>query len=208
MIKKILNGEINKKDSLKNSPKLSQKSEENYELSDEQLILQAKDNNNFAFKSLFNKYKIQVYNFIFHMINHRETAEDIFQETFIKAFMNIKRFNSGNFKSWLFTIAKNLVIDNHRKTKNIIDERYVIGEDSNIIENIPANNDLYEDINVNILDAIDSLPKEQQIIFNLKIFGGLKFKEIAKIQNLPLNTVISRMHYALGKLRGKLKEYV
>ncbi len=186
-------------------------------LSDMQLIDSYKEGNSDALNSLIERYSQPVFTFIYQMVGDRVLAEDVFGEVFLKMIKNISRYrNEGKFKSWLYKIARNQVIDILRKegkmkifsldkVVNPDTERPLTLEDklscrSPLPENILQNKTIQEDLE----EAISSLSFEQREVFLLREYSNLSFKEIASTLKCPLNTVLGRMHYALKKLRVKL----
>ncbi|MCK5534705.1 sigma-70 family RNA polymerase sigma factor [bacterium] len=182
-----------------------------------QLIDSYKEGNSDALNSLIERYSQPVFTFIYQMVGDRVLAEDVFGEVFLKMIKNISRYrNEGKFKSWLYKIARNQVIDILRKegkmkifsldkVVNPDTERPLTLEDklscrSPLPENILQNKTIQEDLE----EAISSLSFEQREVFLLREYSNLSFKEIASTLKCPLNTVLGRMHYALKKLRVKL----
>src|SRR5215469_9250267 len=90
-------------------------------LTDEELVVAYAQGNNAAFDILLNRHKDTVYSYIYFIVRNREMAEDIFQETFVKAIVTIKQgryTENGKFRAWISRIAHNLIIDNYRQEKN------------------------------------------------------------------------------------------
>jgi RNA polymerase sigma factor (sigma-70 family) len=138
-----------------------------------------------------------------------EDAEDLVQETMLKAFNNKDKFVQGtNLKGWLYTILKNLFINEYRKKVN----RKVIHDDTEnqyYLENVK-----YSEVNdgvgrvamKEISQAINELPDNLRIPF-MKSFEGYKYSEIAEELQVPLGTVKIRIHVARQKLKDSLMEY-
>ena len=181
---------------------------------DEELVALYAQNNNRAFDELLNRYKNKVFSYILTATNDIDEANDIFQETFIKAIMTIKQgrySEKGKFCPWIMRIAHNLIIDKYRKDKNentISNEEY--GTD--LLNDIKLYDDSLEEywkkenaIN-NVVDLIAELPDNQQTIIRLRFFKDLSFKEIAEIENISINTALGRMRYALINLKKLVAE--
>lgn len=166
------------------------------------LIERCKNGDTAAFGPLINIYKRQLYSYLRKMSGGKTTAEDLFQETLIKAWNGMKRYNEQNqFSSWLFSIAHNVAMDHHRKSKSRISE---VGMDEiPQTENTHTYNHEWEaeELKIIINTAVDKLPVQQKRVFLLRQHGNMKFKEIADITGEPLNTVLAHMSYALKKLR-------
>ena len=172
------------------------------------------------FQTLLNRHIKQVYNFIRHMVHSENEAEDITQEVFIKVWKNIKKYKLGqNFKTWLFSIAKNSTIDFLRKRKvlNFSDldpvarERRGGGENSiDFSETIPDESLLPDEAleklqNVDFLNKLlETLSFEYKTILLLHYQEEMTFEEIGKILKKPLNTVKSYHRRAILELRKKI----
>ncbi len=184
------------------------------ELTDEQLVAAYASGNNEAFDTLLNRHKVRLFNYIFQMVRDRDLADDVFQETFVKAITTIKqgRYNDmGKFSAWITRIARNLVIDSFRAVKN---EAAVSTDDDNF--DILNRRELAEE---NIEDAmidvqieedlrrlVDELPEPQREVLMMRFYRDLSFKEIAELTGVSINTALGRMRYALLNLRRMAKE--
>jgi RNA polymerase sigma-70 factor, ECF subfamily len=171
------------------------------ELQEETLIKKCQSGDELSFASLIAIYKNKLFSYLYRLSRNREEAEDLFQETLIKAWKGIKYLNNHDkFSSWLFTIAHNLAMDFLSKKQNT-----VIQSLTNYKDLVSADNQ-YNDLirNEKILEIqkiMETFPLKQKEVFLLRIFGEKKFKEIAEIMNEPLNTVLSHMHYAVEKIK-------
>jgi len=137
------------------------------------------------------------------------TAEDLFQETLIKVWKGFKTYNERNkFSSWLFSIAHNVAVDSIRResAKNKIssfEDVQTLASDYN-----PLNAYLEKETNELVMAAVNKLSEKQKQVFLLRQHSDMTFKEISKVTNQPLNTVLGHMHYAVSGIRKKLsKEY-
>ena len=143
-------------------------------LTDEELIEKIINNNKEAGHILFLRYSDQIYFYIQNRVYPSDLAKDLLQISFLKAFKNLKKLkNRKIFKSWLHTIARNVVFDFYKKNKNdiMIDEvDYKLGSCS---KDFVLNQELKKDMN----RAISKLTNSQQKVVNLRIFKESKFKE-------------------------------
>lgn len=137
------------------------------------------------------------------------TAEDLFQETLIKVWKGFNSYNEQNkFSSWLFSIAHNVAVDSIRRESakpqvGSFEEVQTIASDSN-----PHNAFVEKETNELVMAAVSTLSEKQKQVFFLRQHSGMTFKEISKVTNQPLNTVLGHMHYAVTRIRKKLsKEY-
>jgi RNA polymerase sigma-70 factor (ECF subfamily) len=144
--------------------------------------------------------------FAYNLTKNSEEAKDLYQETAFRAMTNRDKFRAGtNFKAWLFTIMKNIFINNYRKkmkANTIIDSTdnlYYLNSGENLIENSGEANILMKELNGMIENLDDSI----RIPF-LMHYNGFKYQEIADELSLPLGTVKSRIFFA----RKELKEVI
>lgn len=148
-------------------------------------------------------------NFAYQLTTNRQQAEDLLQDTTLKALDNQDKYvDNVNFKGWIFTIMRNIFINNYRQTvrkATVIDQtedlyHLNISQDSGI--NTPEGSYAVKEISV----ALNSFPDDYRIPFNMYV-AGYKYNEIAAKRNLPLGTVKSRMFAARKRLREDLKDY-
>ncbi len=144
--------------------------------------------------------------FAYNLTKNEEDAHDLYQETALRAVSNREKFNPGtNFKAWLFTIMKNIFINNYRKKvkKNTIidstENMYFLNSGSVVISNDAGANMLMNELN----GMINSLEDSIRIPF-MKHFEGFKYQEIADELVLPLGTVKSRIFFARKALKAKI----
>ncbi len=186
--------------------------------SDEEIIILYKNGDEEAFKILITRYTTPLYNFTARLTNKND-ASDIVQEIFIKAWKNIKRFDSlkASFKTWIFTIAKNTITDFFRKSGSASGGKKSInfsdignndGEDINsFAENIPDENLLPEEALQKLEDSVflnkilTKLRPIYQEVLILHYQEEMTFEEIGKILNKPLNTVKSIHRRAIIEMR-------
>lgn len=176
---------------------------------DETLVALYANGENQAFNVLLNRYKDKLYTYIYYIVRNSEMAEDIFQETFMKAIITIRqgRYNeNGKFSAWLRRIAHNLIIDSFRqeKSENLVscDETEVnilnnIGLAEGTIENAIVNHQILSDVR----RLMGFLPDEQREVVYMRFYQDLSFKEIAEQTGVSINTSLGRMRYAILNLR-------
>ena len=148
-------------------------------------------------------------NFAYQLTTNREQAEDLLQDTTLKALDNEDKYvDNVNFKGWIFTIMRNIFINNYRQTvrkATVIDQtedlyHLNVCQDSGLAT--PEGSYAVKEIN----SALNSFSDEYRIPFNLFV-AGYKYNEIAEKMNLPLGTVKSRIFFARMRLREQLKDY-
>jgi RNA polymerase sigma-70 factor (ECF subfamily) len=184
------------------------------ELSDQALVQQFVAGDGKSFEILLERHKRRLFSYIFYSVKNKQVAEDIFQETCIKAITSLSEgryAESGRFLSWLTRIAHNLIIDMFRQEKQLDvrstdnftipilnSQRYA----ENTVEESIVQRQIYEEVR----HLIDYLPEEQKEVILLRHYGDLSFKEIACQTNVSINTALGRMRYALINLRRLIKE--
>lgn len=178
------------------------------------VIAQAKLGEEDAYAWLLARYNGAIYNYCRRMVRG-EDARDLAQETFVKAFLSIEKFDEGKrFSPWLFRIAHNLVIDYLRKKRAAIYSVTVTdgGETREIdfADGSKAPDELFsrKEIREAFDAALDSLDADYKEVLILRHREGLSYEEIANVLGLPLGTVKARIHRGREKLKQKLRPYV
>jgi RNA polymerase sigma-70 factor, ECF subfamily len=158
------------------------------------------------FNNNFGKMATLLQSFAYNLTKNIEDAKDLFQETAFRAITNRDKFNDGtNFKAWLFTIMKNIFINNYRKkvkSNTIIDttdNQYYLNALSISTGNKAESDMMMQELNTMVNELDDSI----QVPFVLH-FQGYKYQEIADDLQLPLGTVKSRIFFARKELKNKI----
>lgn len=166
-----------------------------------------------AIQQLIYRHKDKIYTAIYVLVKDKFTAEDIFQETFLKIIRTIKegRYNEqGKFLPWATRVAHNLCMDHFRKERRSIPITNDKGEDILALftnhHELPSSKMETLQLNGNIRQLIEDLPQEQKEVVVLRIYGDLSYKEIADITGVSINTALGRMRYALLNLRKTINE--
>jgi RNA polymerase sigma-70 factor (ECF subfamily) len=179
------------------------------QMTDEELVVAYAEGNNVAFGILLERHKSNIYSYIYFIVRNREMAEDIFQETFVKAITTIKQgryTENGKFRAWINRIAHNLIIDNYRQEKN---EQTISNDECEIdlFNNSKLSDGTIEDEIVkkqvlsDVKKLINYLPDNQKEVVILRYYQDLSFKEIADITGVSINTALGRMRYAVLNMR-------
>lgn len=178
-------------------------------LTDEELVALYSGGDNEAFDTLLKRHHSRVFNYILRVVKNEDVANDIFQETFVKAVLTIKQgryTESGKFPAWISRIAHNLIIDHYRqeKTENQqsadIDETDILNRKElceSTIEDMLVEEQICSDIKM----LIEALPELQKQVLKMRYYQNLSFKEIAEATGVSINTALGRMRYAIINLR-------
>lgn len=183
-------------------------------LSDSELVEAYANNNNDAFDVLLERHKQKVYSYIVHIVRNRDVADDIFQETFVKAIMTIKQgryVEHGKFSGWLTRIAHNLIIDYFRQesVENCVstDEEGSLALNRRDLSDGTVEDEMIaEQIDEDLRRLVMSLPAPQREVLVMRIYRNLSFKEIAEQTGVSINTALGRMRYAVLNMRRIAKE--
>lgn len=161
----------------------------------------------YEFNHQFDALKSPLTSFALNLTKNRDDAEDLMQETAFRAYTNKEKFNPGtNFKAWLFTIMKNIFINNYRRKAKMntimdsTDNSYYINSGSRKVKNQGESNIIMQELG----EMIDSLDVEIKEPFEMH-YVGFKYQEIADKLMLPLGTVKSRIFFARKALKAKIK---
>jgi RNA polymerase sigma-70 factor, ECF subfamily len=175
---------------------------------DKQLISKVLDGDEESFAEIVKIYLKPIYNFLYRLVGDRDAAEDLTQETFVKAWKNLKRFDQKrNFRTWLFTIAKNTAFDWLKKKKEIPFSTFTDEEGESWIENISSDDILPDEIleRKNIAEEfeqmLEKIPVHYRAILLLHYKEDFSLHEIAEILGEPYNTIKSRHQRGLGRLK-------
>ncbi|MCQ2066387.1 MAG: sigma-70 family RNA polymerase sigma factor [Bacteroidaceae bacterium] len=178
-------------------------------LTDDELVGLYSAGSNEAFDVLLSRYKDKLFAYIIFIVRKRDVADDIFQDTFVKAVTTLQRggyTSSGKFGAWLTRIAHNLIIDYFRQDRN---GNVVSNDESDVdlLNNASLCEQNIEDrmVNVQILSdvrrLVSMLPDNQREVVFMRYYQDLSFKEISDITGVSINTALGRMRYALINIR-------
>jgi RNA polymerase sigma-70 factor, ECF subfamily len=182
------------------------------ELSDMDILAEVGAGNVDAYGKIVGRYNGRLYNFIYRFVGDRETAEDIVQETFLRAFRKRKEYRAiANFSTWLFTIAGNLAKSELRRRKRWRMFSIERDEETDTGMELPDESARPDKVaesslaDVQIQQAIASLPENYKQVILLRDVEGMSYQEISEIVDCPVGTVKSRVNRARLKLQQKLK---
>jgi len=183
-------------------------------MSDRQLVEAYHSGNESAFNELLKRYKSKVYSKIMMYVRDRAVAEDIFQDTFVRAIHALKEGNyneEGKFSAWIMRIAHNLCIDYFRHVKKMPMTRerdeynpfdFISSEQRNSEEER-----MKREVKSDVKKLLNMLPDEQREIVMMRLTYDMSFKEISDHLNISINTALGRMRYALINLRKLIEKH-
>ena len=183
-------------------------------LSDQVLLNNYLSGDRNAISRLIERHSRRVRDYINMMVKDRDVAEDIFQETFIKAVRVIdegRYTDNGKFLSWILRIAHNQVIDHfraQRQSKAVTESEagYDVLGTLRFAERTVEDSMVSDQIERDVRALVELLPAEQREVVMLRYFSGLSFKDIAEQTEVSINTALGRMRYGLINLRRMIKE--
>lgn len=190
-------------------------------LTDDQLVKMYEKGDDSAFDTLLARHQEKLFNYILFLIHDEDLANDVFQDTFVRAIMSIRSHSyesSNNFCSWLFRISRNLVLDHfrHQNIIQIIPHEFV--DENGEVKNDKLNNvqfcapTIEDDIFLSesketVRHLINRLPENQREIIYLRYYRDMPFKDIADVLGISINTALGRVRYAILNMRQIANEY-
>lgn len=184
-------------------------------LTDKELVMAYANGDNMAFDTLLSRYEKPVFNHILHIVKDEDLANDIFQETFVKAITVIRQGryeDNGKFGAWLNRVAHNLVIDHYRRSKaentvsNDADDEYDLLNNKDLCEASIEDALVQSQLTRDLRKLVHELPETQRQVLMMRIYRDMSFKEIAEVTGVSINTALGRMRYALRNMRRLAEE--
>lgn len=180
--------------------------------SSEELIARARRGEDEAFRLIFDRYARPIISFIYDMVGHRDLAEELTQETFVRAYKNLGALRDDTkLSTWLFGIAKNVARESlrykHRETDKvgIDDDRVIELRDMKV----PPDRELLDkELNGVIRDALGALDHDKRLVFTLKIFQQRSYEEIAEITGSSIPKLKTDLHRARAEMRRRIRPYL
>jgi len=185
---------------------------------DAELLARFADGDEAAFRELVNRYKNSLYAFLKQFLNQQDLVEDTFQETFLQVFTSIDSFDTSRpLRPWLFTIAANKAKDALRKRQRTaaipigtIAESQEMSFDD-VLNTLTSDDTMpYEELQksetaARVEQVIKDMPDNLRAILNLAYFNKFSYKQMAHILSIPIGTVKSRLHTAVGRFAKEWK---
>ncbi len=183
--------------------------------SDNELVAAFIAGNNEAFDTLLSRYQDRLYSYIQYYIHNRDLADDLFQETFVKAIVCLRQGGyqeSGYFYAWLTRIAHNLLIDHlraerHDEVQYADDGATLWNDNPQLLDSSRESELITEQVLEDVKRLVEHLPEEQREMVQLRYYQGLSFKEIAALTGVSINTALGRMRYAILNMRRLAKSH-
>lgn len=182
---------------------------------DTRLAKLARNGDRDAFAQLVDLYKDKIYHLAYRMMGNAQESEDVVQETFIRVFTNLERYDeTQKFSTWIYRIATNLCIDRLRRRRSVysLDADMQDGDGNDWYSLMPGNEPTPENQLIvsetqgQIRESIDSLPEKYKSIVVLRYLHDLSLQEISEIVKMPVTTIKTRLHRGREFLRKKLEQ--
>lgn len=163
---------------------------------------------------LVDTYKTELYNLCFRLTFNKHDADDLFQQTWVKATKSAAKFKNKAFKAWLFRICVNQYKDNYRKTtrrKKVLKDDFKTTSAKDYVLMISNSTESVEEqverkhLHALLISNIDKLPERQKVPIVLFYYQRMKYSQIANVLNLPEGTVKSRINSAKSKLKAVME---
>jgi len=185
-------------------------------MTDEQLALLYVGGDNKAFDELLSRTQEKLFTYIMFVVRDHDLADDIFQETFVKAITKLQMgqyTDSGKFQFWITRIAHNVIMDWYRAQKNehivepTVDNDLTNLRGASVLDTYRETEIVNEQVLCDVKKMMNALPAPQREVVYMRFFQQLSFKEIAEATGVSINTSLGRMRYALINLRRMAKEH-
>src|SRR5438552_398779 len=184
---------------------------------DSMLIRQAQEGNTAAFEELVRQYDRAVLRLAVHLTGSQEDGQDIYQEAFLRAYINLARFRfECSFYTWIYRIVTNLCLDHLRKKnsrgRDLTTAVSPDGEEEAVLDRMPDHRPAFSperslqgrDVRESIVRALGQLSPRERMVFELKHYHGMRLRTVAGILNTTEGTIKNTLFRATHKLRGEL----
>lgn len=177
-------------------------------IEDQVLVDKVLGGDNRAFEKLVEKYKKRIYYLAYKMTRDHDSADELAQESFVKAYQALSRFKRGySFYTWIYRICVNLSINFLKREKNSVSTDFISDKDllhfsrsvSNQLESMIASEQA-----AIVKEALEMIPPDQKAVFILKTYENMTYEQMAEVMNCSVGTVMSRLYRARHKLRVAL----
>lgn len=178
----------------------------------EELIARARLGEDEAFQSIFDRYSRPILSFIYDMTGKRDVAEELAQETFVRAYKGLGSLNDAEkLSTWLFGIARNCALEHlraHRRDSHKVemDDPLVLNLSNS--EPLPEGELLNKEFNEVIHRALNALDEDKRTVFTLKVFHQRSYEEIADITGFSIPKLKTDLHRARREMRRRIRPYL
>lgn len=177
---------------------------ENGTKTDDQLMAAWSRGNRSAFDELYDRYKQPLYSYLMRSCANESLANELFQDVWLRVISRAEDFqHQGRFRSWIFALTHNRLVDFYRKAENRTTNESVDGLTTT---DNPAEQADNQEQFTRFEQAVNTLPLEQKQAFYLREEGGFAIKDIAEIQDITIEAAKSRLRYTYRKLRDVMGE--
>jgi RNA polymerase sigma-70 factor, ECF subfamily len=178
----------------------------------EDLIARARRGDDGAFRLIFERYSRPILSFIYDMVGRNDLAEELTQETFVRAFKGLNGLQDDTkLSTWLFGIAKNVARESLRSRRR---DDYRVGIDNERVmeisdDKLPPDSELLnKELNGVIGEALKTLDEDKRTVFTLKVFQHLSYEEIAEVTGFSIPKVKTDLHRAKLEMRRQVRSYI
>jgi RNA polymerase sigma-70 factor (ECF subfamily) len=176
------------------------------------LVARASRGDQEAFRLIFERYSRPVISFIYDLVSDRSVAEELTQETFVRAFRSLHNLRQDTkLSTWLFGIARNVARESFRARAR--DKRRVDLDDKSVLDlsdqaPVPVNQLLNKELNELIQRSLELLDEDKRLVFTLKVFQQCSYEEIADITGFSISKLKTDLHRARTEIRRRIGTYV
>lgn len=181
--------------------------------SSEDLITSARSGEHDAFRQIFERHARPVLVFIYHLVGNRDVAEELTQETFVRAYSHLAELrDKSKFSTWLFGIGKNVARE-HLRSKQRENRSFLAGDSSAQAQDAhgsmsPADELLGKELNAAMETALQLLDEDKRVVFALKVLQQRSYQEIAAITGFSLARVKTELHRARIEMRRRMRPFL
>ena len=181
--------------------------------SSEDLISRSRAGDQEAFRLIFERYARPVLSFIYDLVGQRDLAEELTQETFVRAYKNLSSVrDEAKLASWLFGIGRNVAREairaRRRESQNVLEADFSDGRFENTTQVSPVQDLLHKELNLAMHDALALLDEDRRVVFVLKVFRQCSYREIVEVTGFTLAKVKTDLHRARVEVRRRMGPFL
>src|ERR1043166_2394335 len=181
--------------------------------SSEDLITRSRAGDQEAFRLIFERFSRPVLGFIYDLVGQRDLAEELTQETFVRAYKSLDSIrDEAKLNSWLFGIGRNVTREairaRRRESQNVLDVDFSEGQFDRTTQASPAQDLLHKELNLAMHNTLASLDEDRRVVFVLKVFRQCSYQEIVEITGFTLAKVKTDLHRARVEVRRRMGPFL